>query len=72
MLTDEKIREFIRNVYWTFAKIYAQTSQHEYYLLKKVPMELRNTFMDFVMHINTKGEKGLYKGRTYIVFWIFG
>jgi hypothetical protein len=72
MVLLEKLKQFIKDQTWTFAKTYADTWPHEYIVQKNVDNEL---FLELADHIDTHGYEDFfykmkqiyyeYDGNTY-------
>lgn len=59
MELSDRIKHFIENTKWTFAKTYADTWQHEYIVQEKVDNEL---FLEFAQYIDNFGyESNFYQ-----------
>lgn len=72
----EKLKEFIENETWIFAKTYAKTWPHEYLVRDRVDQDL---FLQLVRHIRAHGYQGSFykKPITYfdhdgMVYWTMG
>jgi len=61
---SDRLKQFIENTKWTFAKTYAATWPHEYIVREKVDLEL---FNELAEHIEKHGyESHFYKAKeTY-------
>jgi len=57
MELPDRIKTFIENSKWTYAKTYADTWQHEYIVQEKVDTEL---FSEFAQHIDNYGYKSMF------------
>ena len=60
-----KLKDFIENAPWIFAKTYADTWPHHYILRKQVNETL---FVEAVKHIRTYGTEGPFYSKNYIYF----
>ena len=65
----EKLRDFINDSTWIFAKTYAKTWPHEYVVRDRVD---EGMFVEFVKHIRAYGYLGKYynKDITYFALWV--
>ena len=70
-MTDEAVLALIDRLKWTFAKTYAQTSPHEYAVVRAGD-PLREEFLAFMRHIFDKGYVELYYGHPFVVYKIGG
>ena len=75
-LFSADLRQFVSNEKWTFAKTYAKTWPHEYFVRGQVDKQL---FVKLVEHIRANGYQGhFYKQEiTYydedgLVYWTMG
>ena len=73
---QNKLRKFIDESTWIFAKTYAKTWPHEYIVRDKVGEKL---FLDFVRHIRVNGYIGKFYKKDIIyynwldmVYWTMG
>lgn len=64
MILSDKIKSFIDNSTWIFAKTYATTWPHEYIVQEKVDNDL---FLELAKHIDTYGHEEYFytKKMTY-------
>jgi hypothetical protein len=72
----QKLRDFVHDAQWTFAKTYAATWPHEYIVRERVDEQL---FVLLVRHIREHGYQGAFyrKVMTYfeedgLVYWTMG
>ena len=71
-----KLRAFVDDVPWVFAKTYAETWPHEYIVRERVN---ENLLVELVEHVRTNGYKGyfykkeiIYFGEDGFVYWTMG
>ena len=60
MELNQRLKDFIANQNWTFAKTYAKTWPHEYIVQERVNNEL---YLELDNHIDTHG----FEGRFYLI-----
>ena len=65
MVLLEKLKQFIKDQTWTFAKTYADTWPHEYIVQKNVDNEL---FLELADHIDTYGYEDFFYKMKQIYF----
>ena len=63
-MSDKKLEEKVNKQKWTFAKTYAQTAPHEYFL-KNQNEEL---FAELKQRIAKFGKEGKFFGHSYIYY----
>ena len=71
-----KLRTFVDDVPWVFAKTYAETWPHEYIVRERVN---ENLFVELVEHVRANGYKGyfykkelIYFGEDGLTYWTMG
>lgn len=66
---SEKLKEFIKNQDWIFAKTYAKTYPHEYIVQERVDNEL---YLELANHINIFGYENYFYNTKQIYFDYLG
>ncbi|MEA1911252.1 MAG: hypothetical protein U9N32_06190 [Spirochaetota bacterium] len=73
MELSDKLKEFINNQHWIYAKTYAKTWPHEYIVQEQVDGEL---FLEFAEHIDNFGyedyfyrTKQIYLKYDNFIYW---
>lgn len=67
-MTQEEIRDFIGRYPWTYAKTYAKTAPHEYYVKEKLDDAGQKDFVRFITFVREAGFSCKFGGYEHIYY----